>query len=341
MRRAGRLLVVIVGLVLLLGALASCSKEEGTQKALDPAELSGEASLTVTGKEETGASPTAGDDAAGPIVPTPTATAEPPPAPLAAMVNGRYIFLEDYERQVAMYQRVLQDQGLDLESDEGEAEMELLRIDVLEAMIDSELMREEAERLGLTLTGEELEEQLALDIEEGGGEAAFAEWLEATGQTKDDYAQMLYDLLLSDRILDIVADSLPEVAEQVHIRHIAVSGESEAQEVVSELAQGADFAELARSLSEDTLTGEEGGDLGWFPAGVIAPELESVAFSLEVGETSGVIEVGDGYHVIQVLEREAERPISEELKMDLELATFERWLEGLRAAAAIERYVGE
>lgn len=341
MRRAGRLLVVLLGLLLLLLTLVSCSKEEGTERALDPVELAGETALATVGTGETGAVSTDAEEATEPVAPTPTATTAPPPAPLAAMVNGRYIFLEDYERQVAMYQRVLQEQGLDLESEEGKAELDLLRIDVLEAMIDSELMREEAERLGLTLEEEELQEQIALDIEEGGGEAAFAEWLEATGQTKDDYARMLYDLLLSDRILDIVAASLPDVAEQVHIRHIAVSTESAAQEIVSELAQGADFEELARSRSEDTLTGEEGGDLGWFPAGVIAQELESVAFSLEVGETSGVIELGDGYHVIQVLEREAERPVSEELQMDLELAAFERWLEGLRAAAAIERYIEE
>ena len=89
------------------------------------------------------------------------------------------------------------------------------------------------------------------------------------------------------------------------------------------------------------MTKDAGGDLGWIPAGIVDPELERVAFALQPGETSDAIQVGDGYHVIQVVEREADRPLSPDFQMDLEMAAFEQWLEDLRAAAVIERFVGE
>jgi parvulin-like peptidyl-prolyl isomerase len=256
-------------------------------------------------------------------------------------VNGQYIFLEDYERQVAIYEGALQDQGFDLASEEGRAEADQIRADVLEGLIDSLLMRQEAEKMGLALSEEELDAQIVADIEDGGGEAAFDEWLEATGQTRADYREMLHDLLLSERILEVVAADLPTVADQVHIRHIAVSSPEAAQEIVTQLQDGADFVELASARSEDTLTRDDGGDLGWFPAGIVALELEQAAFSLREGEISGVIQLGEGYHVIQLVEREAGRAISPDLEIDLELVAFEQWLEDLRASAAIERFVGQ
>ena len=53
----------------------------------------------------------------------------------------------------------------------------------------------------------------------------------------------------------------------------------------------------------------------------------------------GVIQLGDGYHVVQLIEREAEREVSLDLEIDLELAAFEQWLTDLRASAVIERFV--
>jgi parvulin-like peptidyl-prolyl isomerase len=139
----------------------------------------------------------------------------------------------------------------------------------------------------------------------------------------------------------LVTDGLPTVSEQVHIRHIATDSEEAAKEILAELQQGADFAELARERSEDTMTRDEGGDLGWIPLGVVAPELERSAFALQPGEISEVIAVGEGYHIIQVMERDLNRPLAPDVQVDLELAAFQEWLEGLRSAAVIERFVSE
>ncbi|HTH15269.1 MAG TPA: peptidylprolyl isomerase [Magnetospirillum sp.] len=66
----------------------------------------------------------------------------------------------------------------------------------------------------------------------------------------------------------------------------------------TELAGGADFAELARQHS-DCPSGEEGGDLGYFGKGAMVREFDEAAFALQPGQVSEVIETPFGYHLIQ------------------------------------------
>ncbi|MEX2582648.1 MAG: peptidylprolyl isomerase [Gemmatimonadota bacterium] len=80
-----------------------------------------------------------------------------------------------------------------------------------------------------------------------------------------------------------------------------------AMEVRTELAGGADFAELAERESDDPGTAAAGGDLGFFERGQMVPEFEEMAFSLPVGEVSPPVQTDYGYHIIEVLEREDER----------------------------------
>jgi parvulin-like peptidyl-prolyl isomerase len=72
----------------------------------------------------------------------------------------------------------------------------------------------------------------------------------------------------------------------------------EIETLATEVKNGADFAELARSHS-DCPSGAQGGDLGLFGHGQMVPEFDQAAFSLDVGTTSGVIETDFGYHLIQ------------------------------------------
>jgi parvulin-like peptidyl-prolyl isomerase len=257
------------------------------------------------------------------------------------MVNGQYIFLADYERQVAQYEQALLELGLDPNSAEGQERLAQAGQDVLAGLIDDILIEQGGAALGVSVSDEELEAQVEADVAAGGGQAAFDEWLLATGQTREDYKRMLRQAMISQRVWDTVTAGVPDVAEQVHARTIVVATEAEAREILSLLEGGADFVSLSRERSLDLATKDNGGDLGWFPRGLMAPELENAAFALQPGGISSAILLADRVHLIQVIEREESRALSPELQMHLQQNAFERWLEEQRAAAVIERFVGE
>jgi parvulin-like peptidyl-prolyl isomerase len=321
--------------ILVLVLVACASRAQPTRTSRPMATQPTLTAPTVAASQEAIAPPPTAD-----LPPTSTPAPTPtPPAPLAAQVNGEYIFLADYEQRVQQYEQALLDQGVDPDTAEGQELLGESRRDVLEGMIDSVLIEQGGAALGVALSDEELEAQLAADIDAGGGQAAFDEWLQGTGQTRDDYKEMLRQSLLAQRVMEAVTAGVSAEAEQVHARHIVVDTEEEAEGILAALEGGADFVALARQHSVDTATKDNGGDLGWFPRGLVAPELENAAFALQPGQVSEPIQLGEGYHIVQVVEREAARPLSLETQMDVQRAMFEQWLDELRAAAQIERYV--
>jgi peptidyl-prolyl cis-trans isomerase D len=77
----------------------------------------------------------------------------------------------------------------------------------------------------------------------------------------------------------------------------------EAEALLARLAQGEDFAALAKELSSDTFSGENGGDLEYIEPGVMDPEFDEAAFALEsVGDTTELVKTSFGYHVIKLTE---------------------------------------
>jgi len=123
--------------------------------------------------------------------------------------------------------------------------------------------------------------------------------------------------------------------------HILVETEEEAQALIEDLAEGADFAELAQEHSTGP-TGPSGGDLGWFTAGMMVPSFEEAVFALEVGEVSAPVETQFGWHVVVLNDtREQEPPglvqVRAELEDGLRRARVDAALTDLTAEADIER----
>lgn len=90
---------------------------------------------------------------------------------------------------------------------------------------------------------------------------------------------------------------------EANIAHIQLADEAQANEVVQQLQNGADFAVLAKERSQDTLSAAQGGQLGWAKAGTFPAEFEAAVATLQAGQSSGVVKVDNAYHVIKVLER--------------------------------------
>jgi foldase protein PrsA len=268
---------------------------------------------------------------------TPVATSSPQEA-LAALVNGQPISRQEYEKQVAQVEAFFIQEGLDLESAEGSERLAQARRQVLEQMIDQELIRQAAEGMGVSIADSQLESSLQDIIDQSGGREEFDHSLQAMNTTYEDFRQMLLDQLLSEAVYSEVTESISSTAEQAHVRHILVTTRERAEEVLVRLQAGEDFAFLAGEYSEDISTRETGGDVGFFPRGVMPPEVEEVAFSLETGEVSGIVESQFGFHIVQVLER-GEREISVEVFENLRQQDFMQWLEAQRESSTIERFV--
>lgn len=273
--------------------------------------------------------------------PTPAETLTATPSKvegLAALVNGQPIGQEEYEKQVAQVEAFFAQEGLDYESEEGRERLAQARRQVLEQMIDQELIRQAAVEMGVSISEAELESSIQDIIEQSGGQDQFNQSLQGMDTTYEDFRQMLLDQLLSEAVYSAVTASISPVAEQVHARHILLPTRERAEEVLARLQAGEDFSYLAREYSEDISSRESGGDVGFFPWGVMPPGVEEVAFSLEVGETSEIVETQFGFHIVQVLERE-EREIAVEVFENLRQQAFMQWLQDQREAATVERFV--
>lgn len=112
---------------------------------------------------------------------------------------------------------------------------------------------------------------------------------------------------------DKYKDSLEIVPQKVSVYHIVkyistdINKKSEiyklAKNVRDSILNGADFGEMAKIYSNDPATKNEGGNLGWFNKGMLVPEFESAAFSLQEDQLSLPIETPFGFHIIQTLEK--------------------------------------
>jgi foldase protein PrsA len=126
---------------------------------------------------------------------------------------------------------------------------------------------------------------------------------------------------------------------QVHARHILVTTSALAQQVLAQVRQGKDFAALAKQYSIDEASKSNGGDLGWFPKGVMEPQFETIAFQLKQGQVSDVVQTQFGYHIIKVEEIDASRALPPELVQNARQSAFLAWLQALRDGIKIERLV--
>jgi parvulin-like peptidyl-prolyl isomerase len=162
---------------------------------------------------------------------------------------------------------------------------------------------------------------------------------EEAGLSEADYRRIIEAGLLHDKLQDLFASQVPTSAEQVHARHILVETEEEAQAVLARLEAGEDFASLAKELSTDEATKEDGGDLGWFPRGVMVPEFEEAAFALQPGEVSDIVQTSLGYHIILVEERDPDRELEPYALEQRRASALSDWLEEQRQSEAIERHL--
>lgn len=343
-----RNLVVLASALLVLLVATTACEGETPPVVLTPA------STAVTASSTQAPQPTAPPVATpqGTALPAATATAPvqgaltcPPATPvpanaqLAARVNGVGIPLDAYNRQAAQAQAALtQNGGLDPNSQAGQDAIKSLHQQVLDQMINDIVISMQADRENIKVTDGDLNARLAQMIQDAGSVDKLNEYLTKNQLTLSDLCSQVRNQLLGEAMLNRITAALPTSADQVHASHILLPTAAEADQIRTQLLNGADFATLAKKYSKDEASAANGGDLGWFPKGVMDPNFEAVAFQLKVGEISQVVSTQFGFHIIKVLGHEV-RPLPPEVIQNQRQQAFLAWLQAVRETMKIDRLV--
>ncbi len=269
----------------------------------------------------------------------PAPVALPANAQLAARVNGIGIALDLYNRQVAQAQAAFVAQGIDPKSTGGQEAIKSLRQQVLDQMINEVVIAQEAQKQGIKITDNDVNARLAQMIQDAGSVDKLNKYLSDNQLSLADFCAQIRNNILGDAMLTRITSALPVQVEQVHVRQILVSTKALAEQLRDRARRGEDFAALARQYSMDETSKANGGDLGWVPKGVLAPELDDVIFQIAPMQVSDVITTQFGFHIVQVLEKDKARALPPEMIQNARQQAFLAWLQAVREGMKIERFV--
>ncbi|UCC65957.1 MAG: peptidylprolyl isomerase, partial [Deltaproteobacteria bacterium] len=275
------------------------------------------------------------------------------PSEVVAEVDGDPItvteFTEELSPLVEGYNPSLSPQGQD--------SLEKLKEVLLDQIIEKRLILHEAQKTGITVSDEELEEAFA-SVKRGYPEGAFEEIMREIPLLQ--WKERLRQRLLIEKVISRISQVFPPIdektlreyyeahrnefvmPEQVRVRQIVVRNLNDAKRILKKLKRGEPFEELAKRYSTGP-EAEEGGDLGFFGREEMPKEFE-VVFSLKVGEISSIVQSAYGYHIFQVVAKgeraevgfmEAREAVTERILQEREEMAFQDWLAGVKEKAQI------
>ena len=269
---------------------------------------------------------------------SPQADVNTPVDDVVVIVNGFNIVESDLEALVEPELEKMKAKAPQLKSEFIQEYEKRIRQWALDKLISEHLLDEQVKQAKIVVTEQELNsliseqaaaQQPPLSLEE------FKVKLEEYGQSfeafKADFRKnMLYQKLLEPQLAGIASVTEEEAKqyysdnsrefetpEQVRASHILIKPDSspgvdpneakaiakaKAESLLKQVREGADFAELAKANSACP-SAEKGGDLGFFSRGQMVPPFEKVAFELQPGQVSDVVETIFGYHIIKVTDR--------------------------------------
>ena len=270
-----------------------------------------------------------------------------------ARVNQDTITLDEFDRE---FKELVLESG----KEETSEVPGTLKRAYLDQMIERKLLAQEARRLGIKVSPEEVNLAI-LEMRKDYPGNGFDERLSLHGVTLEEWRERLEEKLLAERMMRKarrVQGSIDdkealqyyethrssfELKPKVRARQIVVADGEEALQILKRLKKGESFAKLA---AEKSMGPEKanGGDLGYFSQGERPAEFDQV-FNLEPGQISEVIRSPYGYHIFKVEEKTGPRQVSfdeaksgilEDLEKNKEEQEYERWIKELKSKAKVE-----
>ncbi len=299
---------------------------------------------------------------------------EEPPAektePAAAIVNDERIPMSRLDKEI---QRVVMTNP-ELQSKENVAELRKMRREALDYLIDQELMFQEAKKADLKSKDAEVDAELIKIKQRFPSQEVFEQALKQQDLTEKKLREIISRAMIIRQMIEVKIEPTAEPvadeavasfyeenkggfveSEKVDARHILIKvapdasdeekdyAKKEMENILKEIRDGADFAELAKKNSQCP-SAPKGGELGYFTRGQMVKSFEDAAFALQPGEVSDVVETRFGYHIILVQNKEPKKQlgleeVAEQIKAALlvenvNIAT-EKWLEPIRQKATI------
>lgn len=209
-----------------------------------------------------------------------------------ARINGIEITVEDFKTSLSSLPAEIKKNYLTPEGKER----------FLEEMINQKLLLKEAERRGIPAR-----EEVIQQIKEATAQIIIVNLIEGLKQEvkiTEAEARKYYEEHIDEF----------RTVDQVQVRHILVrptspdadaevKSKEKAEKILELIRNGADFSTVARQISEDKISGQKGGDLGYLTREQLDPELATFIFSMNPGEVKGPVKTSLGYHIIKLDEK--------------------------------------
>lgn len=256
---------------------------------------------------------------------------------VAAIVNGETITNEQLNKQYdvlpAQYKLVFTKEAF------------------LDQMIDEAILLQEAKKEGIEVDEQRVDEIVdSIVLQSGLSLDEFESRLSMQGISLDYIKSYYKDQIMISDLLNktIFSDIEVTLPERVRASHILVNISEDAEEIIGELDDGADFAEIARERSLDISSKPMGGDLGYFTKGQMVKEFEDAVFDLGIGEVSDAVKTEFGYHIIKLTDKQPEEKMRlSDVKIDEQKLVGEdvgdsitAFLEELKSKSAITKGAG-
>lgn len=237
----------------------------------------------------------------------------------------------------------------------GEQQLRAVPYDVLEQMIEERLVAEEAQERDLAVGEEQVDQAIRARLgfataegEESEGAAADGDFEEAyadylatlrqqAGLGESDFRALVRAELLRQELEKALQADIPARALHFYVKHIHVPDRESALGALGRIGAGESFEDVAREVSTDTSTKDQGGDLGWTPVGLMSAGVDDRARTLEPAEVSEPVVGRQGFHILKGVAEPTELPVEGRDRQQLEAQAYPNWLEQARREANVQR----
>ena len=166
-------------------------------------------------------------------------------------------------------------------------------------------------------------------------DTAYRGFLERASLTDSAYRELKRAEIARDKLQEDIGKNVQPTEEMVHARHILVDNDDSLKQVQQKLAESVPFDQVAKEFSTDPGSRDKGGDLGWFPRGQMNAPFEAAAFTQPIGEIGQPVTSPNGTHIIQVLERDANHPLTAEQIQGKSATGYQSWYAGVRNGESV------